>query len=54
MPVEPDEKISVDDRNNVYHDRHSVTSEEAAEIYLKLFASGLFYFGGTASKQKSQ
>lgn len=54
MPIELGEKVSRDAQNKPYHDRHSVTSEEAAEIYLKDFASDLFYFGGTAPKQKLQ
>ena len=47
MPIEPGEKTTVDAENRAYHARHSVSSEEAAKVYVEAFSEALFWFGGT-------
>ena len=51
MPIEPGDKVRRDTKNNAYHARHSVSSEEAAKVYLEAFSNGLLWFGGTKPKQ---
>ena len=51
MPIEPGEKVKRDAENNVYHAGHSVSSEDAAKVYLEAFSEGLSWFDGTKPNQ---
>jgi len=51
MPIELDEKMRVDAENRTYHDKHSVSSEDAAKVYLEAFSEGLSWFDGTKPNQ---